>query len=130
MYELGCLYQRVVQKNDPASEEWRSKAVANLDEAVSLFETLGAAHDLQLAQRAARASGSTTTVAFDTANHVYQLTGVDALDGSGVYGVNLQDAPYQSTLVTAAFGAGNNTLTFNGWGVPDTNGVVVVVADA
>jgi len=83
------------------------------------------AADLQLAQRAARAAGSSTVVSFDTVNHSYQLTGVDALDGAGTYGVDLQVSPYQSTLNTASFGSGS-ILTFDGWGVPDANGTVVV----
>ncbi len=83
------------------------------------------AADLQLAQRAARTAGSLTVVTFDTLNHAYQIAGVDALDGSGLYRVDLQAEPYQSSLNAATFGSGS-AVTFNGWGVPDVNGVVTV----
>lgn len=83
------------------------------------------AADLQLAQRAARASGASAVITFDTANHGYQITGVNALDGSGAYDVDLQAAPYQSRLSSATFGSGS-VLTFDGWGVPDANGTVIV----
>lgn len=84
------------------------------------------AADLQLAQRAARTAGSSTVVTFNTLNHAYQIAGVDALDGSGLYGVDLQASPYQSHLSAATFGAGS-IVTFDGWGVPDANGIVIVV---
>lgn len=87
------------------------------------------AADLQLARRAARTAGSSTVVTFDTLNHGYQIAGVDALDGSGLYRVDLQASPYQSSLSAAMFGPGS-AVTFNGWGVPDTNGIVTVVAGA
>jgi prepilin-type N-terminal cleavage/methylation domain-containing protein len=87
------------------------------------------AADLHLAQRAARSTGSATVLTFDTVNHRYQITGIDALDGSGSYQVDLAASPYQSTLSSAVFGSGS-VLTFDGWGVPDVNGVLTLVAGA
>ena len=52
IYALARLYQHMYQKSDPASEEWRSKALANLGEAARLFQIVGAAHYLKLAQLA------------------------------------------------------------------------------
>ena len=40
--------------------------------------------------------------------------------------MDLQAEPYQSSLSAATFGPGS-AVTFNGWGVPDVNGVIVVV---
>ncbi len=90
------------------------------------FSARRVAADLKLAQRAARTAGASAAVSFDTVNHTYDLTGVDALDGSGNYSVDLQAAPYESQFSSVTFDAGS-TLTFNGWGVPDANGVIVVV---
>ena len=49
LYELGRLYLSWSQMDHSGADEWRSKALATLSEAVSLFESLGAAHDLKLA---------------------------------------------------------------------------------
>ena len=48
LYELGRLYQQVYRHNNSHPEIWSSKALRNLGEATSIFETLGATYDLKL----------------------------------------------------------------------------------
>jgi predicted ATPase/class 3 adenylate cyclase len=50
LYELGRLYTRLVQVDQPDSEEWRAKALEVLNEAAELFKTLGAIHNMYLVQ--------------------------------------------------------------------------------
>ena len=49
---LGQMGQYLARPGSPGSAEWRAKAQATLDQAVKEFESLGAAHDLELAQAA------------------------------------------------------------------------------
>jgi class 3 adenylate cyclase/tetratricopeptide (TPR) repeat protein len=67
LYELGRLYVRLAQLNQPVSDDWPVKALKALNEAGELFKTLGAVHylhrvqlslrDIQAENTAAKASG-------------------------------------------------------------------------
>lgn len=84
------------------------------------------AADLTLARAEARTASASRTIAFDTAANRYQVLGVADLDNSGsVYTLELSDEPYHATLASADF-AGNNQVTFDGYGVPSSGGSVVV----
>lgn len=50
LLELGRVYQRQTQVDQPAFDKWRAEALITLDKAAKLFETLGATHDLHLVQ--------------------------------------------------------------------------------
>ena len=56
------------------------------------------------------------------------MSGVAHLnDSAAAYSVLMADPPYRSTLVSADFG-GDATVKFDGFGVPDSGGTVVVAA--
>ena len=84
------------------------------------------ANDLGVARERARSLGASQSVSFDPAGDTYQIPGLESMDGSGgTYTVNLSDKPYKATLVSANFG-GSTTVTFDGYGVPDNGGTIVV----
>ncbi len=84
------------------------------------------AADLALARSEAKTTGSSVTVSFDPANNRYQVSAIPGLNSSASeYSVALGEAPYGSTLVSAALG-GDAAVVFNGHGVPDSGGTVVV----
>lgn len=88
------------------------------------------AADLRLAQAHARVTSSSRTVCFYPATEQYQLLNVPAGDGApGSYTVLLSAGPYRADLVSANFN-GAAQVTFNGWGLPDTGGTVVVAGNA
>jgi len=85
--------------------------------------------DLRLAQLSARAASSPRTVSFFTATDQYQLANVPALDGAASdYTVTLSAEPYQADLTNVSFSG--SQVTFNGWGLPDKGGTVVLSAGA
>ncbi len=84
------------------------------------------AADLRLAQLHARAASSSRTVCFDPATEEYLLSDVPAPDGaSGNYRVALSSEPYRADLVSADF-SGAAQLVFDGWGLPNSGGTIVV----
>ncbi len=84
--------------------------------------------DLSLAQRQAKTSGTTQTVIFDAGANTYRLVGVQHLDHAGrEYEVLLAQEPYRTRLVSADFG-GDAEILFDGYGVPDSGGTVVLQA--
>jgi type II secretion system protein H len=85
--------------------------------------------DLRLAQSTAKAASSSRTVSFSGATDQYQLSNVPALDGaSGDYTVDLSAPPYQAVLTNVSFSG--SQITFNGWGLPDKGGTVMLSAGA
>lgn len=60
LHELGKLYERLALGGRSSPAEWRAKALAAYNQAIELFELLGAAHDLQTAQAALNALHSDT----------------------------------------------------------------------
>ncbi len=86
--------------------------------------------DLRLAQSCAKATSSTRTVSFFTATDQYQLSNVSAPDGvPGDYTVVLSGEPYGADLTSVSFN-GNSQVIFNGWGLPNKGGTVVLSAGA
>ena len=82
--------------------------------------------DLSLARRQARMAGSSQEVRFDVAQNRYTLTGLPHLNrSSNEYAVSLSSEPYLATLLSADFDS-SDTVTFDGYGVPDSGGQIVV----
>ncbi len=82
--------------------------------------------DLALAQQTAMTTSSSRTVTFDTGTHSYTIPGVRALDGTGVtYTVSLLDPPYEARIFSVSLG-GDAAVTFDGYGLPDSDGTVVI----
>ena len=98
--------------------------------AASRYRAEGAARrivaDLELARTRARTYGSSQTVSFSVGANGYQMPGLPSLkDSSTPYCVTLSDPPYQATLLEVDFG-GDETVNFDGWGVPDSGGWVTL----
>jgi Tfp pilus assembly protein FimT len=86
------------------------------------------AADLRWAQACAKAASAPRTVSFSTAAQQYQVLGVPSPDGvAGDYTVSLSAEPYRADLVSVSFATGPQ-IVFDGWGVPDGGGTVVVAA--
>lgn len=82
--------------------------------------------DIMYAQRQARLTSSPRTVVFQVGTGNYELTGMESLDRSGKqYDVNLNQDPYRADIDVASFG-GDATVIFDGYGAPDTSGIVTV----
>ncbi|MHC4767289.1 MAG: GspH/FimT family pseudopilin [Planctomycetota bacterium] len=82
--------------------------------------------DLELARATAQTQSATVTVYFDVLNDRYDIPGVPSLhDPDTDAGVDLSREPYRADLVTASFG-GNNKVSFDGYGFPDSGGVIAV----
>jgi prepilin-type N-terminal cleavage/methylation domain-containing protein len=84
--------------------------------------------DFALAQAAATTTGAAKTVKFLTATNQVQITGIPGLNGlSSGYLLTLSTPPYEAQLVSAEFDSATDAdVTFNGWGVPDHGGTVVI----
>lgn len=88
------------------------------------------AADLALAHRQACRGSASQTATFDVAADSYVLSGVRHLDRSGSeYTVKLSAEPYSAVLVVVDFG-GDAEIVFDGYGVPDSGGSVVVQVGA
>lgn len=83
--------------------------------------------DLRLAQREARLASQTRTVSFDVAAGTYTLLSVADLNHPTEYVVKLADPPYEATLMSVDCG-GDTEIKFDGYGVPDSGGTVVVTS--
>lgn len=82
--------------------------------------------DLELARRQAKMKSASQSVQFNVDGNSYTLPGVPHLDHPGsTYAVKLSETNYSATLVSAVFG-GDATVVFNGYGLPDSAGTVVV----
>ncbi len=84
------------------------------------------AADLSRAQKLAKSASTSQTVTFTTSTSQYTITGLTDLDRSTAsYVVKLSDSPYRVSL--GATNLGNDTnLVFDGYGVPDSGGSIVV----
>lgn len=83
--------------------------------------------DLSLARSSARAAGASRTVTFIPASNEYRIPDVGSLkDSSADHVVQLADA-HSASLVSASFG-GDAVVVFDGYGMPDSGGQVVVQA--
>ncbi|MCP4379485.1 MAG: prepilin-type N-terminal cleavage/methylation domain-containing protein [bacterium] len=99
-------------------------------QAIARYRTAAAARkvatDLTFARRRAKISSTSQAVNFNIANDAYQLPGVADMRTSATdYSVALSSSPYQAKIVSADFD-GNAAVTFDGYGVPDSGGTVVV----
>ena len=74
------------------------------------------AHQLDFAQRQARATGKSVTVTFDTTGHSVQLLDSDSLLTNDT---QLDEPPFQAAL-TAVVVANGGTLSFDGYGQANT----------
>ncbi len=97
------------------------------------YRALMSAHriaaDVALAQASARAASASRTIVFDVPHSSYTVSGLAALDGrSGGYVVQLGASPYRATLgsVTFSDNVADATLSFNGYGSPDSGATIVV----
>ena len=82
--------------------------------------------DLSLARRQARTSTTSQTVSFDIGTNSYRLVGMAHPNRAAAeYQVSLSEEPYQATFVSADFG-GDAEIVFDGYGVPDTGGFVLI----
>ena len=105
-------------------------AIPRMAETVSRYRLEAAKtrilNDLALAQRRARVTGTSRTVRFLPAQEAYRLPEEAHLDNpSGVYRVQLWREPYEVDLVSADFD-GDADLVFDGFGLPDSGGTVVI----
>ena len=86
------------------------------------------AFDLQLARNRARMASAAHDVTFDSAGGSYTLTGVPDLDHPGQdYSVDLSATPYHVLLTNVDFG-GDQIVSFNGFGIPDSGGQAELAA--
>lgn len=84
------------------------------------------AADLRQAQAHAKTTGASCTIVFSVATGSYCLMNVPSLDRSpGDYTVDLMAEPYRASLVSASFNT-TSQVVFNGWGLPDNAGSVIV----
>ncbi len=84
--------------------------------------------DIRLAQKTAKTTSSSRTIIFDTTNHAYSISDVRALDGQSMtYVVTLQEPPYLARIASVDMG-GDAEITFDGYGIPDSGGFVIVQA--
>ena len=82
--------------------------------------------DLSLARRHAKIATTSQTVSFDSAMNSYRLVGMaDPDHPAAEYKVELSEEPYNATIVSANFD-GDEEIIFDGWGVPDSGGSVIV----
>lgn len=107
-------------------------AVPKYADSLSRFRVDAAARrivaDLATAQARARATSRSLSIVFTLPPQEsrYRIVGMEDPDRpAAVYAVNLADAPYFATLRSACFG-GDPTLVFNGYGIPDSGGTIVL----
>jgi type II secretory pathway pseudopilin PulG len=83
------------------------------------------AADLQLARNRAMTANASQSVVFQSFR--YQIPGLTAMNGAATspYRVDLAGDPYRLNAVTADFG-GDARVTFDAFGVPDSDGRVTL----
>ena len=84
------------------------------------------AADFAYARRRASISSSSQSIDFDASNEQYVMPGVkDLRVASNDYTIVLSEAPYHAKIVSASFN-GDGEVIFDGYGVPDSGGTIVV----
>ncbi len=84
------------------------------------------AADLEAARTTARMTSQQQSITFDVANQRYTLAGMANMDQPGkTYTVSLSGGIYSSSFSSVSLG-GDATLVFNGYGIPDSGGTIVV----
>jgi prepilin-type N-terminal cleavage/methylation domain-containing protein len=82
--------------------------------------------DLTQARTSAKTASASRTVTFSVAGNSYAIPQLSSLNGgSGRYSVALSERPYQVGLTSVNFG-GDTEITYNGWGLPDSGGTVIL----
>ena len=86
------------------------------------------AADIALIRRHARLTSTNQTIQFDVSTNAYVVSGMSSLDNpAGFYAVSLADEPYDASISSITLDSNNNgTVTFDGYGVPDTGGSIVI----
>lgn len=107
-------------------------SVPKLLNSVDFFHVEAAAkrikQDLELARRRARSNSAAQAIAFDSSTSTYTLPNVQDLNhATSDYTVDLTRAPYASILYDVDFN-NTETVTFDGYGVPDNGGTIEVEA--
>lgn len=84
------------------------------------------ADDLELARSEARKTSSSQTVRFETNTSQIHLPGVRAMDRpQKTWVTELDEPPYEAILVSARLG-GDEEISFDGFGMPDSGGEIVI----
>jgi type II secretory pathway pseudopilin PulG len=82
--------------------------------------------DVQLVADSARATSTSRTIEFDLGTNAYRIANLTNLDRtSSTWSVNLGEAPYGTTMISADFG-GDARIVFDGHGMPDSGGQIVL----
>jgi len=82
--------------------------------------------DIEQARLGAKAASTSISIEFFVGDNKYEIPGLSPLNGSsGSYIVELSARPYEAKLVSAGF-SGDAELIFNGWGMPDSSGTVIL----
>jgi prepilin-type N-terminal cleavage/methylation domain-containing protein len=107
-------------------------AVPRFGASVARFRAESAARrivaDLAMARATARQTSQGTTILFDLAADCVRIPSAKPMDhGAGQYEDHLGDTPYNADLVSTSFGGGNQ-VTFDGYGIPNAEGTIVVGA--
>ena len=85
--------------------------------------------DLSRAREAAYNTSTAKVITFTVGSSQYLISGVKGLDQSSrPYIISLNDDPYRCTIVSVWGQRGTQTLTFNGYGLPDRGGTIIVSA--
>ncbi|MCG8450848.1 MAG: GspH/FimT family pseudopilin [Pirellulales bacterium] len=115
MMMIGILLAAAAPKYMAAHAEYRCNLAAKQ-----------LAADLRFAASEAERTSQSRQVQFDLANDIYTLTGVNNIDhASQPYVVDLKDTHHSVDLVSADFN-GDSVVTFDMFGRPNKNGMVVV----
>lgn len=86
--------------------------------------------DFDQARRQAKANGANVTITFAVAQSRYTVSNLTHLDfAGGSYLVELSQQPYGVKTTQAEFG-GDASVTFNGYGIPDSDGGIRLRAGA
>lgn len=81
--------------------------------------------DLAYAQQYAKSTGTAQTVRFRTDD--YELLGATHFDRTDEsYLVDVGAAPYYGAILSVVFDSGDDTITFDAYGVPDTGGTILI----
>ena len=86
------------------------------------------AADIALTRRHARLTSTSQTIQFDVSTNRYVVSGMSSLDNpAGFYTVLLTEEPYGASIVSISLDSNDNgTITFDGYGVPNTGGSIVI----
>ncbi len=107
-------------------------AVPRYNTALSRYRAQFAAQriaaDLELVQNDARAQSAAKQIDFDTINNKHTISDITDFDGkTGAYTVDLSAAPYYADVTAVFMSSGQQSVIFDGHGLPNATGFIVVV---